>query len=313
LFNTLKKTRFSPYLALTLGILMLSMTGILVRWADAPGTVTAAYRMGIAALVLTPLALREKRNSAPVQKRGWILLILAGIFAALDHGTLNTSIGFTRIANATLLNNLSPLWVALFVLLVWRESLNRWFWLGLLLALAGAAVILGVDLINHPQLGTGDFLAFLSSFFYAGYFLVTQVARRSGSLWRFSWSIYIVSALLLLAFNLIMGIPFFDYPLKTFFVFIAIGVFCQSIGITSIVYALGHLPASIVSPTMVAQIVLTSLLAIPLTGERLSVFQALGGVIVIAGIILVNISRSRHIKTLPTPDMSIPPKVDLSS
>lgn len=289
------------------------MTGILVRWADAPGTITATYRMGIAALVLTPLALREKENVFPGKNRGWGLLILAGIFVALDHGTLNTSIGFTRIANATLLNNLSPLWVALFVLLVWRETLNRWFWLGLSLALAGAAVILGSDLITHPQLGKGDFLAFLSSFFYAGYFLVTQVARRSGSLWRYSWSIYIVSAFLLLGFNLSMGIPIFAYPLKTFLVFIAIGIFCQAIGLTSIVYALGHLPASIVSPTMVAQIVLTSLLAIPLTGERLSVFQVLGGVIVIAGIILVNISRSRSTKTRPTPDISNPPKVVLSS
>ena len=292
---------------------MLSMTGILVRWADAPGTITAAYRIGIAALVLTPLALREKKNVALGQKLGWVLLILAGLFVALDHGTLNTSIGLTRIANATLLNNLSPLWVALFVLLVWRESLNRWFWLGLLLALAGAAIILRSDLITHPQLGMGDFLAFLSSFCYAGYFLVTQVARRSGSLWHYSWSIYVVSAILLIGFNLALGIPFFGYSLKTFFVFIVIGIFCQAIGITSIVYALGHLPASIVSPTMVAQIVLTSLLAIPLTGETLSVFQVVGGVIVIAGIILVNISRSRHTKTRPTPDLPDVREADLSS
>ncbi len=292
---------------------MLSMTGILVRWADAPGTITAAYRLGIAALVLTPLALREKKIVSPGQNHRWVLLILAGFFVAADHGTLNTSIGLTRIANATLLNNLSPLWVALFVLLVWRESLNRWFWLGLLLALAGAAVILGSDLITHPQLGMGDFLAFLSSFFYAGYFLVTQVARRSGSLWRYSWSIYVVSAILLFGFNIILGIPLFGYPLKTFLVFIAIGFFCQAIGITSIVYALGHLPASIVSPTMVAQIVLTALLAIPLTGEWLSVFQVVGGVIVIAGIILVNISRSRYTKTPMIPDLSNPPKANPSS
>jgi drug/metabolite transporter (DMT)-like permease len=269
--------------------------------------------LGIAALVLTPLALRERKTLTPGQNRGWVLLILAGFFVAGDHGTLNTSIGLTRIANATLLNNLSPLWVALFVLLFWRESLNRWFWLGLSLALAGAAVILGSDLITHPKLGMGDFLAFLSSFFYAGYFLVTQVARRSGSLWRYSWAIYVVSAILLFGFNLLLGIPIFGYPLKTFLVFIAVGVFCQAIGITSIVYALGHLPASIVSPTMVAQIVLTSLLAIPLTGEWLSVFQVLGGVIVIAGIILVNISRSRHNKTHLTPDLPDLPKVDLSS
>ena len=186
--------------------------------------------------------------------------------------------------------------MALFALFIWRESLNRWFWIGLSLALVGSGVILGADLIKHPQLGVGDLLAFFSSFFYAGYFLVTQVARRSGSLWRYSWAIYTISAILLLGFNLALGIPIFDYPLKTFLVFITIGILCQAVGYTSIVYALGHLPASVVSPTMVAQIVLTSLLAIPLTGESLSVVQLVGGVIVIGGIILVNTSRSRQLK-----------------
>ena len=299
----LSKNRFSPYLALGIGLVALSMTGIFVRWAHAPGTVTAAYRMGIAAIVLTPLAMREKAGLLLKPKLGWLWLLLSGLFIALDHGSLNTAVNLTRIANCTLLNNLSPLWVALFAVVVWRERLNRWFWLGLTLALGGAGVILGSDFLKHPQLGLGDGLAFASSLFYAGYFLSTQVGRRSGSLWRFSWVIYAVSAILLFSYNLITGIPIAGYPWQTYLVFIAIGVFCQAIGYTSIVYALGHLPASIVSPTMVAQIVLTSLLAIPLTGETLSLIQVLGGVIVISGIILVNISRSRRsgasLDTLP--------------
>jgi drug/metabolite transporter (DMT)-like permease len=306
------KPRFSPYLALGIGLAALSMTGIFVRWADAPGTVTAAYRMGIAALVLTPLALTEKKGILLKPKNGWLLLLLSGLFIALDHGSLNTAVNLTRIANCTLLNNLSPLWVALFALLVWREKLNRWFWLGLALALGGAGVILGADIIKHPQLGLGDTLAFFSSLFYAGYFLVTQVGRRSGSLWRFSWAIYAISALLLFGFNFATGTPITGYPLKTYLVFIAIGIFCQAIGYTSIVYALGHLPASIVSPTMVAQIVLTSLLAIPLTGESLSLFQIAGGIIVIGGIILVNTSRYQQSKNSGEfnsvlPEKSIPP------
>lgn len=303
------KKRFSPYIALGIGIAALSMTGIFVRWADAPGTVTAAYRMGIAAIVLTPLALREKGGLLLKPKLGWLWLLLAGVFIALDHGSLNTAVNLTRIANCTLLNNLSPLWVALFAVIIWREHLNRWFWLGLALALGGAGVILGNDFLQHPQLGLGDGLAFASSLFYAGYFLVTQVGRRSGSLWRFSWMIYAISSILLFSYNFLNGIPVTGYPWQTYFVFIAIGVFCQAVGYTSIVYALGHLPASIVSPTMVAQIVFTSLLAIPLTGENLSLIQILGGVIVIGGIILVNLSRSR--KTEPAVG-GIPDQVEIT-
>jgi len=285
--------RFPPYLALAIGLAALSMTGIFVRWANAPGTVTAAYRMAIAALVLTPVALREKSGLLLKPKLGWLWLLLAGLFIALDHGSLNTAVNLTWIANCTLLNNLSPLWVSLFALICWREKLGGWFWVGLVLALGGAVVILGADLIRHPQLGLGDGLAFASSIFYAGYFLVTQVGRRTGSLWRFSWAIYAISSVILFGYNLLSGIPVVGYPAKTYLVFVAIGIFCQAIGYTSIVYALGHLPASIVSPTMVAQIVLTSLLAIPLTGEGLTLVQVMGGIVVIAGILMVNISRAK--------------------
>jgi drug/metabolite transporter (DMT)-like permease len=264
------------------------MTGIFVRWAKAPGTVTAAYRMSISALVLLPFFLKKETAHAPHGRRWLLFVLLGGIFVAGDHGFLNTAVGLTRIANSTLLNNTAPLWVALFALLVWKERLTRTFWLGLATALTGAAVILGTDLLSHPQFGLGDVLALISSFFYAAYFLNTQRSREKISTLRYLFLVNIVSGALLFAFNLINGIPVTGYPLNTYLVFLAIGVFSHTIGYFCITYALGHLPASSVAPTMIAQLVLTSLLAIPLAGESLSLPQILGGVAVLAGIFLVN-------------------------
>jgi drug/metabolite transporter (DMT)-like permease len=261
---------FPPYVALVIGVSALSLTGIFVRWADAPGTVTAAYRMGVAALALTPFALR-------------------GISKEIK--SLNTAIGLTRIANCTLLNNIAPLWVSLFALLVWREKLKKWFWIGLIFTLGGTVIILSADFIKHPQLGFGDGLAFLSSLFYAGYFLIAQIGRKHFSVLHFAWLANLVSAVLLVAYNLIQGIPLTGYPTRTLLVFLAVGLISQAIGYSSIAYALGHLPASIVSPTMVTQIVLTSLLAIPLNGEALSIPQIIGGIAVIGGIVLINTNR----------------------
>jgi drug/metabolite transporter (DMT)-like permease len=270
------------------------MTGIFVRWAQAPGTVTAAYRMSISALVFLPFFLK-KEAARPPRGRGWIFFVLlGGLFVAGDHGFLNTAVGLTRIANTTLLNNMAPLWVALFALLVWKEKLNRTFWLGLLAALAGAVVILGADLLRHPQLGLGDALALISSFFYAAYFLNTQHSREKISTLRYLFLVNIISAVLLFAFNFITGTPVTGYPLRTYLIFLAIGIFSHSIGYFCITYALGHLPASIVAPTMIAQLVLTSLLAIPLAGESLSLPQILGGLAVLAGIFLVNQSNRKE-------------------
>ncbi len=286
--------RTLPYIALLIGVSALSMTGIFVRWAQAPGTVTAAYRMSISSLALLPFFLKKESGRKPAGW-GWLLLVVAGgLFIAGDHGFLNTAIGYTRIANTTLLNNMAPLWVALFALLVWKEQLNRTFWLGLLAAIVGAVVILGTDLIIHPQFGLGDALALVSSFFYAAYFLITQRSREKISALRYLFFANIASAVVLIAFNLAIGAPLTGYPMRTYLVFIAIGLFSHTIGYFSVTYALGHLPASIVAPTMIAQLMFTSLLAIPLAGEPLAAPQILGGLAVLTGIFLVNRSNRRQ-------------------
>jgi drug/metabolite transporter (DMT)-like permease len=170
--------KYSPYLALGSGILALSLSSLFIRWADAPGTVTSFFRMTLAAIVLTPLCLRRKKESIKLDWKILLLPLLAGLFTALDHAVWSTSIQMTKVANATLMNNLAPVWVALIAAVFWHENLDWRFWLGLVLTMAGAGVVLGNDLIANPHLSAGDMLGILSSLFYAGYFLVTQRGRK---------------------------------------------------------------------------------------------------------------------------------------
>jgi drug/metabolite transporter (DMT)-like permease len=214
--------------------------------------------------------------------------MLGGVFTAMDHGFWSTSLGMTRVANATLLNNIDPLWVALFAFTIWHEKLPPRFWLGLVLALAGATVVLGSDFLSHPQFSNGDFLALFSSVFYAGYFLIAQRCREHMSTLAYVWVATLTAAIVLLAVNLGLGYTLGEYSLPTILAFFGVALISQVVGIFSLVYALGHLPASVVSPTMIAQPVLTALIAIPLAGEPLSLAQLAGGATVLLGIYLVN-------------------------
>jgi drug/metabolite transporter (DMT)-like permease len=56
-------------------------------------------------------------------------------------------------------------------------------------------------------------------------------------------------------------------------------------------YALGYLPASLVSPTLLLQPVLTGLLAVPILGQPLTPAQIGGGAAVLAGVYIVHRSR----------------------
>jgi drug/metabolite transporter (DMT)-like permease len=91
------------------------------------------------------------------------------------------------------------------------------------------------------------------------------------------------------------------YPAQTWLVFLSTAVVSQLVGYMSLAYALGHLPASIVSPTMILQPILTTLLAVPLLGEIPSIWQAVGGAIALVGIYIVNQSynRSQYEPTTP--------------
>ena len=281
-----------PYLALIMGIICLSFSAMFGKWANAPGPVIGFYRIGLATLILLPVYLYRKRKLGVKFPRSVLLFpILGGIFTALDHGVWNSSLRFTSAANATLLGNTAPLWVALFSWLVFRQKLRGLFWVGLAFALGGAAIVLGSDFIRHPTIGLGDLLAMAAGVFYAGYFLVTERGRERLDTLSYVWLVDLVAAFTLLVISLGMKMPLTGYPTQSWLAFLGAAVVSQVGGYLSIGYALGHLPASIVSPTLIGQPVVTALLAIPLLGEALRTEQWLGGLVVLTGIYLVHRSR----------------------
>jgi drug/metabolite transporter (DMT)-like permease len=194
----------------------------------------------------------------------------------------------TSAANATLFANTAPLWVALAARFLFGERLGGRFWIALILTLAGAMAVLGADFSHHFTLGLGDLLAIGASLFYAGYYLLTQAGRRHLASLAYVSAAGVTSSLLLLGFSLAVGFRLTGYPPSTWLAFFGLAMITQVIGYLSVGYALGHLRASLVAPTMVGQPVVTALLAIPLLGEHLAPVQWIGGAVVLAGIYLVH-------------------------
>lgn len=295
-----KKTTLA-YLALGLGVIALSLSPMFVRWADAPGPVTGFYRLLFSVVILTPFFIQRQIKSGPFSPALLIFPALAGLFTAFDFAFWNTAVLFTTAANATLLGNTAPLWVALGAWLIFREHLIPRFWLGLVLALTGAALIMGLDFLLHPRLGFGDLLAGTAAVFYAGYLLSTQHGRRHFDPFRYTWIVGVFAALGMLVINLVLKNPLSGYDGRTWLAFLGTALICHTIGYLCVSYALGHLPARIVSPTLITQPVLTTVIAIPLLGEIPSLPQAIGGLIALAGIFIVN--QSHNQKTGEAPNL----------
>lgn len=285
------KTSILPYLGLVGGVVCLSFSALFIRWSEAPAVVTAFYRMLVACIALTFFMVA--RGGFRQIKFTPVLLfpLAAGLFTALDHATLSSAVMMTKVANATLLNHIAPLWVALFSAIFLHEILNKRFWIGLAAILVGAGVVLGQNAFVNPSLSIGDLLALFSSFFYAGYYLVTGAGRKYFDTLPYVWVLVATAGFFLFLFCLGGKLPLAGFSSTTWLVFLGAGIISQIGGYFSISYALGHLPASVVSPSIIASPVLTALLAIPATGESLALAQIAGGAAVLAGIYLVNQSQ----------------------
>ena len=103
--------------ALVAGAVGIACTPIFVRLSEVGPTATAFWRLALALPFLWLWTeVGNRRETAPARRlsahRTLLALTLAGVFFAGDLALWHWSIGFTSVANSTLLVNLAPVFVA---------------------------------------------------------------------------------------------------------------------------------------------------------------------------------------------------------
>jgi drug/metabolite transporter (DMT)-like permease len=315
-------SKLRAYAALVVAVGGVTWSAILVRWAGTPGPVSAFYRVLIAAAILIPWRLAVKPAPRHTQARTltdnnsdtdthvhapasalpsasaarmdprrarWIALA-GGVFFALDLSLWNTAVMQTQAAIASLLGNLTPVFVGLLSWIVLARRPRRSFWVGVLLSLIGCVLLVSAHLDTKVAAGTliGDAIAILASVFFAAYLLTTERVRVAMDTLTFNTLAIVGSLVTLSAICLALGFPLTGYPTRTWLALAALGLISQLGAYYALVYALGHLPATVTSVSLLAQVPGTAILAMLLLGEPLSAAQIAGTIIVLAGIYIVN-------------------------
>jgi drug/metabolite transporter (DMT)-like permease len=96
------------------------------------------------------------------------------------------------------------------------------------------------------------------------------------------------SIVTLLLTCLLLDLPLGGYSPQAWAALVALGLVSQLAAYYALVYALGHLPATVTSVGLLAQVPCTACLAWLLLGEPLTPRQLAGGGIVLVGIYVVN-------------------------
>ena len=283
--------RFWPYLALMAGVVCIGWSAIFVRWTDMPGAASAFYRVLIPAVVLMPTWFLD-RGAPRVSLRTLTIIAAGGLFFALDLALYNTAILRTSAANATLLGNQTPIFVGILTWLVLRQRPNRGFWIGLVLAIAGSLVIVWADITRHLQFGSGDAMSLGAAACFAVYLMATERVRTTTGTLAFLRLATLSSALFLFVMNRALGISLAIPPGRSFGGLLGMGLVSQLGGYLALTYALGHLPATVTSVSLLLQGPLTAILAAWLLAEPLTGSLILGGALVLLGVGLANRDRA---------------------
>jgi drug/metabolite transporter (DMT)-like permease len=289
--ETRSSHRFWPYFALMAGVLCIAWSAIFVRWTDMPGAASAFYRVLIPAVVLLPTWFFD-RGAPRVRLRTLAIIAAGGLFFALDLALYNTAILRTSAANATLLGNNTPIVVGLLTWLALGRRPTPAFWLGLVLALAGALVIVWADISRHVRFGSGDAMALGAAACFAVYLMATERVRPTTGTLAFLRLAMLASVIFLFVINLALGISLAIPPGRSFAALLGMGLVSQLGGYLALTYALGHLPATVTSVSLLLQGPLTAVLAAWLLAEPLTGSLILGGALVLLGVGLANRDRA---------------------
>lgn len=273
---------------LLLGAVAIACSPIFVRLSELGPIATAVHRVLLALPVLLLLQKVVPKQAAQTVPKGgdWLLLALAGFMFAGDLATWHWSIGMTSVANATLLANFAPIFVALFSWLVFKERFSRLFLAGLTLAMVGAMTLMGASLNVGLDTLYGDLVALSCGAFYAGYILsIARLRSRFDTMTVMLWS-GLGTFLFLLPLCWALGESLIATSLYGWLILLGLAVISHAGGQSLIAFSLAHLPASFSSVALLTQPVVAALLAVVILGELPVIWQAIGGVIVLLGIYL---------------------------
>jgi drug/metabolite transporter (DMT)-like permease len=230
------------------------------------------------------------------------LTVAAGVFLAVHFATWITSLELTAVAPSVLLVSTTPIFVALIAPRIVHERLTRNGWLGIALAFAGIALIVGINPGSSDFEGSsfeGNALALAGGATAAGYVLAGRLARKDLGILPYAVATYGVSAVILFITCLVARVPLWGYDAGTWWAIAGLVLGPQLLGHTVINFVLSDIDATTVSVALMAEPVFATVLAAWFFSEVPSWVFYPGGLAILAGIYIVS-TNQKSLEPAPT-------------
>jgi len=271
-----------------IGVLLGATAVIMIKAGDEHPLLVASFRLLVAAIVLTPLFLRDFRNRT--EGYGWTQISwTVAPAAALAVHFITWIIGarLTHVANASLLANLTPVAMPFFVWMIFKEKINRQEILGTVLTIGGVVLLTVTNLRVSPENVPGDLICLGSMLAFAFYLALGRKNGQRITLWLYMVPIYWIAGLMCLLIAVFFINPIKEYTLKNVLLILGLGLIPTVFSHSILNYSLKVFRGQVVSVTNLTQPIFAGILGYVIFLELPGPTFYPAAVIILAGILVV--------------------------
>ncbi len=270
--------------ALLLGSALLALGPMFVRMADTGPIASAFWRMALALPLLAIMARFGPKSSGRITPALIVIIAVSGLLFAADLASWHLGIMQTKVANATLFGNSASFIFPIYGFVVARAWPARRQVLALLMAAAGAGLLMGRSAELSPEHLVGDLLSLLAGVFYAAYFVAIARARETLAPLPLLAASTLASALPLLVLANVMD----EHVMPTNWTpLISLALCSQVFGQGLMVYALGRMSPLVIGLSLLTQPIIAALTGWLMFNETLGALDLVGASLVALALVLV--------------------------
>jgi len=272
---------------IAVAVVAVSTSAPLIREAEAPALAIAFWRNALAVAVLGPVCAVWRRGEiGRLGREPGRGAVLAGVLLSAHFATWVPSLSFTTVASSVALVATQPVWAALMAR-ARGEHVPGQAWVGIGVAVAGAATLTGVDVAVSARALAGDLLALAGGILAAGYVTVGSDVRQSVSTTVYTTICYATAAVLLGFGCLGGGAALSGYDARTWACLAGLTAGPQFLGHSLVNRVLRTTSATVVSVAILFEIVGSTVIAWMAFGESPPAGAYPAAVLIAAGTVLV--------------------------
>jgi drug/metabolite transporter (DMT)-like permease len=255
------------------------------------------FALGVAVLVLV---LKLKRESLVPPRDSWLMLATMGFVGIFLHQTVQAhGLTLTTAVRTGWLIGLTPIWSAVLAAIFLGEDFGPRKILGLFIGLIGALLVitrgeLSAGVLTLPST-RGDLLVFASTWTWAIYTILGRnTLKQLGSARATAAAMFAGWAMMIPFFVAAAGWhEYRDLSSTSIAAILFLGIGCSGLGYWFWYAALERIDASQVASFLYLEPLVTLLSAVALLGETVALSTIVGGLLVLAGVLTVQVAPSR--------------------